>query len=663
MLTYGSVCSGVEAATLAWESTGWRACWFSEIEKFPSAVLTHHWPDVPNLGDMTTLPARVLAGEVPAPDLLVGGTPCQAFSIIGLRNGLKDARGQLTMTFVELANAIDTVRLRDGKPPAIIVWENVPGVLSQRDNAYGNLLSALAGDVNAFEPGVKPEPGKRSAYWSWCKKSGNHTPIWPFAGGVYGPQRKLAWRVLDAQHFGVPQRRKRVFLVAGAGAEFDPASLLFEFQGQQGHSCSRCKAQTETSPSLSTGTGKRYESDLVAFGGGNCSGAIHVCTTLTAHGNRMDFDTETFIVHQQPAPTLRRLMPVEFERLQGFPDGHTLIPWRGRDAGMCPDAPRLKAAGNSMAVPVMRWLGKRTENYLKSNGLMAVATPKQSSKNADKAQASQGIAMSRPVFKWAGGKYSQLSEIAALMPTGERLIEPFVGGGSVFMNLDYPRYICGDFNGDLITAYKMIKERPDELLGMVKDRFDNGNTQLSYLTLRDSFNDRRDTMPALERAADFIYLNRHCFNGLMRYNLKGEFNVGFGDYKRPYMPETELKACAQRATRTVFEHASFADTIAQASDGDVIFCDPPYQPHPDTNGFTSYATGRFTMDDQSALVHHLKSAHGRGAKVVITNSSAKLVVELYRDNGFQIHPLRARRNISSKASTRAYADDIIATLY
>lgn len=661
MLSYGSVCSGVEAATLAWEQMGWRACWFSEIEKFPSAVLAHRWPDVPNMGDMTSLPARVLAGEIPAPDLLVGGTPCQAFSIIGLRNGLKDARGQLTMKFVELANAIDIVRLRNGKPPAIIIWENVPGVLSQRDNAFGNFLSALAGDNEAFEPCIKPEQGKRSAYWRWSKKDGQHFPNWPFAGGVYGPQRHLAWRVLDAQYFGVPQRRKRVFLVASAGKEFDPASLLFEFEGQQGHSSPCCEAQTEIARLVTPGAAKQREIDLVAFGGGNCSGPLTVSTTLTAHGNRMDFDTETFIVHQHPSPVLRRLMPVEYERLQGFPEGHTRIPWPGRNTGVCPDAPRMKAAGNSMAVPVMRWLGERTERYLKSSETMTATPPKLSLK-AGVSTSPVRVAINRPVFKWAGGKFTVLNEIAEHMPPGERLIEPFVGGGSVFMNLDYARYLCGDLNSDLITAYTMIRDRPDHLLRMIKARFDKGNTQLTYLNVRDNFNDLRNSMPALERAADFIYLNRHCFNGLMRYNLKGEFNVGFGDYKRPYLPEKELKVCAARCARAEFNHASFSYTISRAGVGDVIFCDPPYQPHPDTKGFTSYATGRFTMDDQAALVHQLKAAHKRGAKVVITNSSAKLVVELYRDHGFTINPLRARRIISSKASTRTYADDIIATL-
>jgi DNA (cytosine-5)-methyltransferase 1 len=116
-ITYGSVCSGIEAATVAWAPLGWKAAWFAEIEPFPSAVLAHHYPAVPNLGDMTTIAKRVLLGEVVAPDVLVGGTPCQAFSVAGMRQSLDDARGNLTLRFMELANAIDFVRRRAGRPP------------------------------------------------------------------------------------------------------------------------------------------------------------------------------------------------------------------------------------------------------------------------------------------------------------------------------------------------------------------------------------------------------------------------------------------------------------------------------------------------------------------------------------------------------------------
>ncbi|EMM6069059.1 phage N-6-adenine-methyltransferase [Enterobacter hormaechei] len=475
-MKYGSVCSGIEAASKAWEPLGWKPAWFSEIEPFPSAVLAHHWPEVSNLGDMTKIADAVFAGEVEAPDVLVGGTPCQAFSIAGLREGLSDDRGQLTLSYVELANAIDAKRRERGEPEAIIVWENVPGVLSSKDNAFGCFLAGLAGESSELQP----SGGK-----------------WTHAGCVSGPQRVIAWRVLDAQFFGVAQRRRRVFVVASARKGFDPAEVLFEFdsvrrdsaprretqkavaaltargvgtcgaddnQAQAGHLIAQC-ANGDVSHTLKgegfdgseDGTGRGVP--VVAFGGGNTAGHIDVATACTAHGIRLDFDTETFAVHgtqdpdtnrelahtlgrnngqenaciafsykdngadatsdlsptiragnhdkshansgQPPAiayafkagqgaktggigyaeeqsPTLtsassgtnlapavmhgiavRRLTPIECERLQGFPDNHTLIGWRGKDATECPNGPRYKAIGNSMAVPVMRWIGER----------------------------------------------------------------------------------------------------------------------------------------------------------------------------------------------------------------------------------------------------------------------------------------------------------------
>lgn len=173
-LVYGSVCSGIEAATAAWEPLGWQPAFFAEIEPFPSAVLAHHYPAVPNLGDMTAIDGSAWRGKI---DVLVGGTPCQAFSVAGRRRSLDDARGNLALTFVDLADAID---------PAWIVWENVPGVLSTRDNAFGCLLGGLAGEDGPLLP-----PGGR----------------WADAGAVFGPARTVAWRVPD-DYTRIPWRRK-----------------------------------------------------------------------------------------------------------------------------------------------------------------------------------------------------------------------------------------------------------------------------------------------------------------------------------------------------------------------------------------------------------------------------------------------------------------------
>ncbi|MEN8368406.1 DNA cytosine methyltransferase [Acinetobacter bereziniae] len=211
-MKYGSVCSGIEAATVAWHELGWKPVWFAEIEKFPSQVLAHHYPDIPNLGDMTTIAEKVKSYEVEAPDILIGGTPCQAFSVAGLRNSLDDDRGQLSLEFVRLANEIDTARFVRGLEPVIAVWENVPGVLNTKDNAFGCLLAGLAGEGCELQP-----PGGR----------------WKNAGCVFGPSRQVAWRVLDAQYFGLAQRRKRVFVIASARTECI-TEILFERKGMFG---------------------------------------------------------------------------------------------------------------------------------------------------------------------------------------------------------------------------------------------------------------------------------------------------------------------------------------------------------------------------------------------------------------------------------------------
>jgi DNA (cytosine-5)-methyltransferase 1 len=453
-MKFGSVCSGIEAASVAWHPLGWKAAWLSEIEPFPSAVLAHHYPDVPNLGDMTALPERILSGEVEAPDVFCGGTPCQAFSVAGLRNSLDDARGNLSLTFVGIANAIDTVRTGAGQQPAIIFWENVPGVLSTKDNAFGCFLAGLAGEDGELEP----SGGK-----------------WTNAGVVYGPTRTVAWRVLDAQYFGVAQRRRRVFVVASARDDFDPAEVLFEFDGVRRDSAPSRQAGegvaggieigpsggrlTDLNPTLDTrakdgpirnqlagavmqpfavancltarmhkginstlderqtpvitqaitqfgetaGTltarhdsspcadrGMNVVAQFIAFhptqdpisstdgtthglgcgsSGGQASvavaigldqelnGRVELAGTLQRKGEG-GFEGSVMT----PAMAVRRLTPVECERLQGFPDNYTNIPWRKKEES--PDGPRYKALGNSWAVPVVAWIGKRIQEAL-----------------------------------------------------------------------------------------------------------------------------------------------------------------------------------------------------------------------------------------------------------------------------------------------------------
>jgi DNA (cytosine-5)-methyltransferase 1 len=521
-MKFGSVCSGIEAASVAWNKLGWSASWLAEIEPFPSAVLAHHYPDVPNLGDMTLLPAKILSGEIEAPDIFCGGTPCQAFSIAGNRESLDDARGNLSLIFCEIANAIDSVRT----VPSIIFWENVPGVLNTKDNAFGCFLAGLAGEDGELKPA-----GKK----------------WTNAGMVLGPKRAVAWRVLDAQYFGLAQRRKRVFVVASARDDFNPAEVLFEFDGLRRDTApSRNSRETvatdaqsgigsgsnselmatlcatdndkwgsnqwvnegkaiintiplntmtilgrpsdDLKPRMGSGVGKESDpsptltkahSHAVAYehsksvyemhaqdarvqnvgdvlptmsatygsGGGNIPVTYGIQSTVIgrkpengpqgsgysedisftqtktdvhavaynitfcdANGTRKDrpdgglYVNETdvsntltnagvgtnvlhtmsdvagtldasyykgqgsrqggereFVAHQM---AVRRLTPTECERLQGFPDGYTQIPWRNKSINDCPDSPRYKALGNSWAVPVVAWIGERIQKEL-----------------------------------------------------------------------------------------------------------------------------------------------------------------------------------------------------------------------------------------------------------------------------------------------------------
>ena len=268
-MRFGSVCSGIEAASVAWHPLGWEAAWLSEIEPFPCAVLKHHYPNVPNFGDMTLLPDRILSGEVEAPDLFCGGTPCQAFSVAGLRNSLDDARGNLSLTFVGIANAIDHVRSVRRDAPAIIFWENVPGVLNTKDNAFGCFLAALAGETEQIVP-----PGDK----------------WTNSGCVFGPQRTVAWRVLDAQYFGVAQRRRRVFVVASAREDFDPTEVLFEFEGLRRDIAPSRQARKVTPTISSSGTG-------VSRVGFNCEDEWFIETPVVGAldtecgGNKMNHQT------------------------------------------------------------------------------------------------------------------------------------------------------------------------------------------------------------------------------------------------------------------------------------------------------------------------------------------------------------------------------------
>ncbi|WP_431642163.1 Dam family site-specific DNA-(adenine-N6)-methyltransferase [Enterobacter hormaechei] len=739
-LSFGSVCSGIEAASCAWLPLGWSADWLSEIEPFPSAVLAYRHPGTLNLGDMTTIAARIAAGEVNAPDVLVGGTPCQAFSIAGLRGGLEDARGQLTLKYVELLNVIDATRTKSGHQPAISVWENVPGVLSSADNAFGCFLAGLAGEHEPFEPGQRPECGKSSAFWGWNKKTGQHIPKWSKSGWVNGRQRKVAWRILDAQYFGVAQRRRRLFVISSARTDIDPAAILFECEGLRRDTAPSRSAGQETAsasgggvkvgshwdnpanphPTLNQshntgGIGASNQEIFAQRGSGIISmahgqGGAEINTDDTAPTLTCNHEAPIAVfafaentrgeVRLQeddgliagPLSTgggkpgqgypavansraIRRLTPVECERLQGFPDNWTLIPVEKRKKvttdeyaylrshnpnmtaeeayRLAADGPRYKAIGNSMAVPVMAWIGKRIDKAIR-----AASTAKSNVTHLRSVRAPTEF--ERPIFKWAGGKFSVMDVLNEHLPHGKRLIEPFVGGGSVFTNAGYKQNLLNDVNGHLINVYKMLQSEGHTLITLTHQYFRDYNTADAYLRIRKTFNE--GAFDDLHLAAAFLFLNRHAFNGLVRYNLAGEFNVGYGKYKAPRFPLEEMEQFLGTANSCEFVSGDFAGVITQAQEGDVVFCDPPYEPMPGKNGFTSYSGHSFGFEEQERLVSLLVAAHKRGAKVLITNSGAPKIWELYRSNGFDIHQLQARRSVSCKSGSREIASDVLAKL-
>lgn len=364
-MRYLDVCAGISAPTVAWKPLGWQAAAYAEIEAAPRAILAHHYPDVPLVGDFT----EIRGNEFGPIDLLVGGTPCQDFSVAGLRAGLGGDRGNLSLEFLRLA---------DRARPRWLAWENVPGVLSiDGGRAFGAILGGM-GELG------------------------------------YG----FAYRILDAQHFGVPQRRRRVFVIGYLGDWRAAAAVLFERHSLSGHPAPRREAGEGVARPIAAGSqrGSGYRNDadtadnLISAtvsskwakgsggpSGDECQNLLAVpfdttqitsptcrsnpkrgdpCHPLTAgmHPPAIAFNSREDCCSSESvfgsigssspqaqaiaSSAVRRLTPRECERLQGFPDDYTLVPYRGR---MMADGPRYKALGNSMAVPVVRWIGERIQ--------------------------------------------------------------------------------------------------------------------------------------------------------------------------------------------------------------------------------------------------------------------------------------------------------------
>lgn len=324
-IIFGSACSGIEAASVAWNPLGWQCAFVSEIEPFSCSVLSNRHPGVPNLGDFTTLNGEDYRGLL---DVFVAGTPCQSFSVAGHRHGLKDHRGNLALVYARFVHASNV---------PVSIWENVPGVRSDKGNAFGCFLAALAGeDAPLFPPGGK----------------------WTDAGYVLGPERTVSWRILNAQYFGLAQRRKRVFVASCPRNGSDPRKILLEYEGVRRDFAPGREAGEAAAGNVKGSLGGSGSANCLAFisGQGSKAGSIAASETLspTLRSDAGGNSVPCVLVNGR----VRRFTPTECERLFGFPDGYTSIPNKHSDWQ------RYKALGKSMPVPVMRWIGERIERAL-----------------------------------------------------------------------------------------------------------------------------------------------------------------------------------------------------------------------------------------------------------------------------------------------------------
>jgi len=259
-------------------------------------------------------------------------------------------------------------------------------------------------------------------------------------------------------------------------------------------------------------------------------------------------------------------------------------------------------------------------------------------------------------LKWAGNKQRMIERITALLPSGRRLIEPFVGSGALFLNSEYPAYLLADANHDLIDLYTHLQAEGADFIDFCRTFFTpQNNRPEAFYALRSEFNVTAD---ARLKSALFLYLNRHCYNGLCRYNASGGFNVPFGRYKKPYFPQAEMEAFGRKAQTARFCHADFATTMQAAAPGDVVYCDPPYAPLSATAHFTSYSAGGFGFDQQLALVQAARETAARGVPVLISNHATAAIEEAYA--GAQIERFQVQRFISADAGNRGAAAELLA---
>lgn len=244
------------------------------------------------------------------------------------------------------------------------------------------------------------------------------------------------------------------------------------------------------------------------------------------------------------------------------------------------------------------------------------------------------------------------------LPEGNKLIEPFVGAGTVFLNTDYPKYLLNDINADLINLFNQLKDKDGELIKDMREYFSGKyNNPDSFYELRQYFNQCEDNY---ERSVLFLYLNRHCYNGLCRYNLSGGFNVPFGRYAKPYFPEEELEFFVEKAQKATFTCQNYEESFKKARKGAVIYCDPPYVPLSKTASFTTYAKDGFNLDEQKRLAKLARhSADKKGVPVLISNHANDLTLQIYQKS-CETEIVQVARTISHKGESRKPVEEIFA---
>lgn len=264
----------------------------------------------------------------------------------------------------------------------------------------------------------------------------------------------------------------------------------------------------------------------------------------------------------------------------------------------------------------------------------------------------------KPFLKWPGGKYRQVNRICRQLGHGKRLVEPFAGSAAVFLNTDFDCYLLADSNSDLINLYIRLQSEGTSFIKYCKRFFSaKNNCRNAFYDFREDFNETGDMR---KKSALFLYLNRHGYNGLCRYNSSGEFNVPFGRYNQPYFPAKEMQFFHDKASRATFRHCRFSETMRQVKQEDVVYCDPPYAPLSNTACFTDYFSGGFNWEQQIELVEWAGKLSGRGIRVVISNHDIASITELYRNNGADMDQFKVRRTISCRADNRVKVGELIA---